>query len=169
MLITLSLRLVLVDGENYDDYISTKTKFLTPEILHTLHKFFFDHVLKWSQHKCVGVHHFMSGVSHVKQMTGREHCDIQHTIVPTMWGTINPAFICAVHAMIDFIYLAQNPVHTEASIKDMSTDNFFIPKLELMQSFTCAIPQVGSLIQYSADVLECLLITHCKYPFKKTS
>ncbi|KAG1848435.1 hypothetical protein F4604DRAFT_1687715 [Suillus subluteus] len=111
-----------------------------------------------------------------------------------MWGTVNPAFIHVVRAMIDFIYLAQNPVHTEASIKDMSTalsvfhnhkqaildaevrrgkggakDDFFIPKLELMQSFAHAIPHVGSLIQYSADVSERLLITHCKHPFEKTS
>ncbi|KAG2364756.1 hypothetical protein BDR07DRAFT_1278822, partial [Suillus spraguei] len=41
--------------------------------------------------------------------------------VPTMWGTVNSAFIHAVHTMIDFIYLAQNPVHTETSIMDMST------------------------------------------------
>ncbi|KAG1888130.1 hypothetical protein F4604DRAFT_1916049 [Suillus subluteus] len=187
---------------------SNPAKFLTPEILHALHKFFFDHVLKWvkeamghelnlqfwSQHKCVGVHHFTSGVSHVKKMTGREHRDIQRTIVPTMWGTVSPGFIHTVRAMIDFIYLAQNPVHTEASLKAMSTalsdfhdhkqtildaeaqrgksgakDDFFIPKLELMQSFTRAIPHVGSLIQYSADVSECLLITHCKHPFEKTS
>ncbi|KAG1734825.1 hypothetical protein EDB19DRAFT_2026390 [Suillus lakei] len=136
----------------------------------------------------------MSGVSHVKQMTGREHCDIQRTIVPTMWGTVNPAFIRAVRTMIDFIYLAQHPVHTEASIKAMSAalsefhdhkqaildaearrgkggakEDFFIPKLELMQSFTRAITHAGSLIQYSADVSERLLITHCKHPFEKTS
>ncbi|KAG1893228.1 uncharacterized protein F5891DRAFT_1131356 [Suillus fuscotomentosus] len=170
-------------------YANTAT-FLTPEILHALHKFFFDHVLKWvketmgheldlrfrSQHKHVGVRHFTSGVSHVKQMTGREHRNIQRTIVPTMWGIVTPEFIRAVCAMIDFIYLAQNPVHTDTSIKDMSTalsvfhehkqaiidaearrgksgakDDFFIPKLELMQSFARAIPHVGSLIQYSAD------------------
>ncbi|KAG2359885.1 hypothetical protein BDR07DRAFT_1487713 [Suillus spraguei] len=34
-----------------------------------------------------------------------------------------------------------------------------------------AIPvhNIGSLIQYSADVLERLLITHCKHTFEKTS
>lgn len=182
--------------------------FLTPEILHTLHKFFFDHVLKWikevmgheldvrfrSQHKRIGVRHFGSGVSHVKQMTGREHRDIQRTIVPTMWGAAPPDFIRAVCTMIDFIYLAQNPVHTLTSIRNMTyalnefhcykhaiiaaeaqqgksgvKDDFFIPKLELMQSFARVIQHVGSLVQYSADVSERLLITHCKHPFEKTS
>ncbi|KAG1823965.1 uncharacterized protein BJ212DRAFT_1444833 [Suillus subaureus] len=144
-------------------------KFLTPEILHTLLKFFFDHVLK-SQHKHIGVCHFGSGVSHVKQMTGREHQDIQRTIVPTMWGAAPP----------DFIYLAQNLVHTPTSIRNMTyalnefhrykhaiitaeawqgkgrvKDDFFIPKLELMQSFTRIIQHVSSLMQYSADKTSC--------------
>ncbi|KIK94715.1 hypothetical protein PAXRUDRAFT_11883 [Paxillus rubicundulus Ve08.2h10] len=65
--------------------------FLNGKILHTFHKFFFDHALAWckeasgkhildtqykTQHKCVGIRHFTSGVCHIKQMTGREHQDI---------------------------------------------------------------------------------------------
>jgi len=113
---------------------SNPARFLTPEILHALHKFFFDHVLKWikqilgheldvrfkSHHKRTGVRHFSGGVSHVNQMTGREHRDIQRTIVPTLWGLASPSFIRAVRAMIDFIYLAQNPLHTESSIASMT-------------------------------------------------
>ncbi|KAG2343344.1 hypothetical protein BDR05DRAFT_975939 [Suillus weaverae] len=157
--------------------------------------FFFDHVLKWikqimgheldvwfkSHHKRTGVRHFSGGVSH-------------RTIVLTLWGIASPSFICAVWAMIDFIYLAQNPLHTESSIAAMTQvlrdfhdnkqaildaeaqqgkggtkDDFFIPKLELMQSFPHAIFHVGSLMQWTADVLECLLITHCKHPFERTS
>ncbi|KAG2115030.1 hypothetical protein DEU56DRAFT_874260 [Suillus clintonianus] len=177
---------------------SNPARFLTPEILHTLHKFFFNHVLKWikqimgheldvqfkSHHKRTGVRHFSGGVSHVNQMTGREHRDIQRTIVPTLWGMASPGFIRAVRAMIDFIYLAQNPLHTESSIASMTQalqdfhdnkqaildsearqgksgakDNFFIPKLELMQNFA----------RWTADISERLLITHCKYPFERTS
>ncbi|KIK96749.1 hypothetical protein PAXRUDRAFT_10608 [Paxillus rubicundulus Ve08.2h10] len=59
--------------------------FLMGEILHTCHKFFFNHILAWckevagkhnlntqykTQHQCIGVRYFQSGVSHVKQMTG---------------------------------------------------------------------------------------------------
>ncbi|KAG1870011.1 hypothetical protein F4604DRAFT_1881348 [Suillus subluteus] len=187
---------------------SNPASFLTPEILHALHKFFFDHVLKWikqimgheldvrfkSHHKRTGVRHFSGGVSHVNQMTGREHRDIQRTIVLTLWGMASPGFIRAVRAMIDFIYLAQNPLHTESSIVSMTQalrdfhcnkqaildaearqgksgakDDFFIPKLELMQSFARAIFHVGSLMQWTADVSERLLITHCKHPFERTS
>lgn len=127
-------------------------------------------------------------------MTGREHRDIQCMIVPTLWGVASPGFIHAVWAMIDFFYLAQNPLHTESSIASMTQalqdfhdnkqaildaearqgksgakDDFFIPKLELVQSFARAIFQVGSLMQWTADVSEHLLITHCKHPFERTS
>ncbi|KAG1852290.1 hypothetical protein DFJ58DRAFT_716614 [Suillus subalutaceus] len=126
---------------------SNPASFLTPEILHALH----------NHHKRTGVRHFSGGVSH-------------RTIVPTLWGMASPGFICAIRAMIDFIYLAQNPLHTQSSIgKSGAKDDFFIPKLELMQSFTRAISHVGSLMQWTADVLERLLITHCKHPFEHTS
>ena len=71
--------------------------FLISEILHTCHKFFFNHLLKWckevvgnhllderykNQHRRSGVRHFCSGISHIKQMTGRDHRDIQCILVP---------------------------------------------------------------------------------------
>ncbi|KAG2036264.1 hypothetical protein BDR03DRAFT_1056640 [Suillus americanus] len=164
--------------------------FLVPEILHTLHKFFFDHLLQWckevvrsdeldahykSHHKCIGVHHFSSGISHVAQMTGREHCDIQCTII---------AMISAIHALINFMYQAQNPHHLcnefhnckvailEAEArqgKSSVKEDFYIPKLELLLSFAKAIRNNGGLIQFTADVSEQLLIAHCKSPFTRTS
>ena len=184
-------------------------KFLTPEILHTLHKFFFDHILKWckeglgtdeldahyqSQHKRVGVRHFSNGVSHIKQMTGREHRDLQWTIVASIVGPVAPNFVRAVRAAIDFIYKAQAPTFTESSINSMvqslaefhqfkqavidaglrrgasgPLDHFEIPKLELFHSFAPAVRNVGAPIQFTANVSERLLITHCKNPFGRTN
>ncbi|KAG1907062.1 uncharacterized protein F5891DRAFT_940310 [Suillus fuscotomentosus] len=183
--------------------------FLAPELLHTCHKFFFDHILKWckevvgadeldtrfrSQHKRIGTRHFGQGVSHVSQMTGREHRDIQRTIVPTIAGVVDPDFVRAVRAMVDFIYKAQAPTFTPTSIADMTSslqefhefkhtilraearrgtsgpiEHFEIPKLELLASFARAIPQLGSIIQFTADVSERMLITQCKNPFERTS
>ena len=45
-------------------------------------------------------------------------------------------------------------------------EDFNILKLELFQSFVSVIKNVGALSQYTADVSECLLITHCKRPFE---
>jgi len=48
-------------------------------------------------------------------------------------------------------------------------DHFLIPKLELLQSFATFTKDIGALIQWTADVTERLLITHCKLPFDRTS
>ncbi|KAG1721400.1 hypothetical protein EDB19DRAFT_1961240, partial [Suillus lakei] len=183
--------------------------FLAGEILHTCFKFFADHPLEWVkeavgaykldsrfiiQHKWVGTRHFMKGITHVKQMTGREHQDIQCTIITSIAGAVPPEFICAICALIDFAYLTQNPVHSPQSLQAMTQalsdihsfknaiiamearkgkkgvkDNFFIPKLELMQSFEGTIRRLGTLMQFSADTTERLLITHCKDLFPWTA
>ena len=47
--------------------------------------------------------------------------------------------------------------------------NFYIPKLELFQSFARAVRNSGALIYHTADISERLLMTHCKHPFERTS
>ncbi|KAG0699636.1 hypothetical protein DFH29DRAFT_983411 [Suillus ampliporus] len=183
--------------------------FLAPDILHTCHKFFFNHILKWckevvgadeldsrfhSQHKHVGTRHFGQGVSHIQQMTGREHRDIQRTIVATIVGVVDANFVCAVHVLVDFIYHAQSPTFTMSTINAMTTSlqefhhfkhsilaveahrgtsgplkDFDIPKLELLVSFGRAIPNIGAPIQFTSETSERMLITHCKSPFTCTS
>jgi len=187
---------------------SNPSIFLIREILHTIHKFFFDHPFKWCkevlghdeldaryrmQHRRVGTRHF-NGVSHVKQMTGRDHRDLQRTVVATIAGCAEPDFVRAIHAIIDFIYQAQALTFTPSSIhamkvalsefhafkgailqagawrgKSKEINHFSIPKLEILQSFSRSICNVGCLIQYTTDVSEHLLKTHCKDPFTRTN
>lgn len=185
--------------------------FLNGEILHSGHKFFFDHILGWckvvagssildtrfsSLHQRVSFCHFSSGVSRPLQMTGRDHRDIERTIVPILdsAGTVTDGFIRAIRGLVEFIYRAQDPVHTDSSIAAMQQalmdfhsakqsildlrarkgssgpiNHFRIPKLELMLSFGRQIKANGTLMQYSAEVPERLLITHCKTTFQRTS
>ncbi|KAG1741973.1 hypothetical protein EDB19DRAFT_1895005 [Suillus lakei] len=167
------------------------SRFLAGEILHTCHKFFFDHPFKWckesvgkdkldvhfrSHHKRVGTCHFSSGVCQMKQMTGREHWDLQHTLVPSITRVMPPQFVHAICALIDFIYKAQSPVYSDTSVDSMvaslkefhdhkqaildagarrgtkgTLENFIIPKLELLQSFAAFTKDTGALIQWTAD------------------
>ena len=123
-------------------------------------------------------------------MTGQEHHDIQQTIVSMIAHVVPPNFLHAIHALINFMYQSQSPIQTDSSIAKMESslkefhehksvisdagarrtakgpkDDFFIPKLELLLSFASAVRNNGGLIQYTANVSECLLITHCKNTF----
>ncbi|KAG1805845.1 uncharacterized protein BJ212DRAFT_1449522 [Suillus subaureus] len=182
---------------------------LASEILHTCFNFFADHPLQWTkeavgahkldnhfivQHKRVGTRHFTKGVTHVKQMTGHEYREIQCTIVALIAGTASPQFVHAIRAIVEFIYLAQNSVHSPETLQSMEQalsdfhvckgaiieaearkgkkgvkEDFFIPKLELLQSFKGTVQRLGTLMQFSADTTEHLLITHCKDLFSQTA
>ncbi|KAG1901636.1 uncharacterized protein F5891DRAFT_1128051 [Suillus fuscotomentosus] len=173
----------------HDWMFACPSVFLAGEVLHTCHKFFADHLLKWIK-EIVG--HYELDTRFM--MTGHEHRDIQCTIVASIAGVVPPRFIRAIRALMEFFYLAQNPVHSPQSLQSMVQalsdfhsfkdtivqaearkgkkgikEDFFIPKLELLQSFDGTIKKLGTLMQFSADVTERLLITHCKDLFPRTS
>ncbi|KAG0695633.1 hypothetical protein DFH29DRAFT_879890, partial [Suillus ampliporus] len=110
-----------------------------------------------------GYRHFSSGVSKLKQVTGRVHHDVQRYIVGLITGAAPRCFVIAIRALMDVQYMVQSPSLNDdllASIdqsllifhdnKDVimrlgartgttrkkPIDNWFIPKLELMQSIT---------------------------------
>ena len=192
-----------------DWYLADPFHFLVPEILHTCHKFFYDHPLQWcinavgaveldsrfkSLHPRVGFRHFGNGVTHAKQMTGREHRDIQRSIIAVIAGAVPPRFLRAIRALIDFIYQVQSPLLTgsaivsfvdslqefheeKASITDAGArmgskgaiSHFNIPKLEIWHHFAQSTRMMGAPIQWTADVTERLHITEVKYTFRATN
>ena len=52
-------------------------------------------------------------------MTGREHRDIQRTIVTTIAGAADPDFVRTIRAFVDFLYRAQSLSFTASSIQTM--------------------------------------------------
>ncbi|KAL4068462.1 hypothetical protein V8B97DRAFT_2024735 [Scleroderma yunnanense] len=108
---------------------------------------------------------------------------LQHTIIATIVGLAELDFIHAIHTIVDFLYQAQVPTFTsfsnhvmEEPLQEFHTYKGSIiaigvqsQKLRLLQSFSHSICNVSFLIQYSADVSEYLLITHCKDPFIDTN
>ena len=101
------------------------SKFLTTDLLHAFHKFFFDHVLQWvinimggeeldrrmaSLQRCVGVRHWAHGVSKLKQCTGREHRDLEKIIVPLIAGAVSPQVLRSIRSIDEFFFHAQGLV-----------------------------------------------------------
>jgi len=104
------------------------------DTLHTIHKGFFDHIFSWirktvgeqdldnglmAQPHLIGKHNFSHGISHLSQLSGHEHCDLQHHILPTIAGHPNsvPQVQRALHAFLDFSYKVQFPLHSDTSLE----------------------------------------------------
>ncbi|KAH9170179.1 hypothetical protein EDB89DRAFT_2072170 [Lactarius sanguifluus] len=105
----------------HDWPLSEPSKFLTPEPLHHWHKMFWDHDTKWCICTLKGFRRFCEGVSKLKQVTGREHRDIQCYLVVVITDAVSKDFLIAVRSLMDFRYLTQAP---EISERDcVSIDN----------------------------------------------
>ena len=168
--------------------------FLTSEPLHHWHKQFWDHDAKWCIYAVgskgidfrfsilqprTGFRHFHTGISTLKQVTGREHRDIQHYIVPVIADAVSPGFLVAIRALLDFRYLAQATVISETTCNEIERalalfhehkqsildaearrgsngpiDHFRIPKLEFLQSVAYSMRFNGAACQWSADTTE---------------
>lgn len=116
---------------------------LSQEVLHSYHKFFFDHPLKWntclmgekemdrrlqSQPQQVGVRSFPKGISHISQMSGKEHRALERTHLAVVSGApgASTEVVTATRAMLDYIYLAQYPSHNERTLEQLkNTVNLF--------------------------------------------
>lgn len=141
-------------------------------------------------HPHTGFRHFKEGISTLKQVTGHEHRDMQCYIISVIAGSVPKDFLIAVRALADFRYLLQAYEITEdmcemidkalAEFHDHKhaiilaggqtgkgnkvIDNWYIPKLEFLQSVTSSIRLNGAAIQWSADTTEQAHITEIKVP-----
>jgi hypothetical protein len=141
-----------------------------------------------------GYRHFSGGISKLKQVTGRGHRDIQRYIVGLISGAAPRRFVIAIRALMDLRYLAQCPAPDDNLLacidRSLSTfhehkdviltlgarmgtkrpiENWYIPKLELLQSITSSTRKVGALIQWSADATEHAHISEIKEPARQTN
>jgi len=200
-------RLNGVDRPFWRDWaLADPSNFLIPESLHHLHKFFWDHEVPWCINvltaqeidfrfsilqRRIGFRHFGEGIAKLKQVTGREHRNVQRHMICIIAGGAAPRnFVIALRALMDFRYLAQAPVVDDntsnminAALKEFhdhkvavleaggrlgkkrkEIDHWYIPKLELFQSVVPSIHANAANIQWSADVTEHAHITEIKRP-----
>ncbi|KAF7985012.1 hypothetical protein HWV62_10006 [Athelia sp. TMB] len=183
--------------------------FLTPDALHAWHKFYFDHVVSWATNMVggpeldrrlaslqphVGVRHWPNGVSTLKQLTGREHRDLEKILVPCIAGAVTSHVLRASRAMTEFIIQAQGVLIYEEQNKSIDIalhefhyfknsiikqggrkgangpiPHFNIPKLEGMGMVTRSVRYMGAPYQYTSDITERCHSTHVKMPYRKSN
>ncbi|KAF8178181.1 hypothetical protein K438DRAFT_1485170, partial [Mycena galopus ATCC 62051] len=143
-----------------------------------------------------GMRHFKEGISKGKQATGREHRDIMRYLVPVVAGAadVTPGFLTAITSIVNFFYAGQAYRITEANLERLDKllktfhenkeaiieagarrgkkgviENWWIPKLEFLQSVVPSIRANGVPIQWSADVTEHYHIVVVKEPARHTN
>ncbi|KAL4065986.1 hypothetical protein J3A83DRAFT_4098753 [Scleroderma citrinum] len=120
----------------------------------------------------VGYWVFNKGVSKLKQVTRHDHCSAQCYIISIVASGVPHKFLKAIHALLNFCYLAQVLLFTTQSIERVATSlqefhnhkvviiclgvqsNWEIPKLELLQNIVSSICQLGTVMQWSANITE---------------
>ncbi|KIJ04974.1 hypothetical protein PAXINDRAFT_21746 [Paxillus involutus ATCC 200175] len=180
----------------HDWSLSEPSRFLTPEPLHHWHCMWYDHDLKWCL-RTVGSQELDFRFAILQPVVGQQHFKTGKYIIALVAGANgpSPAFIRAIHALMDFRYLSQAPVLTDTICQKISEalqefhdnkhaiislggrcgkknnalDNWYIPKLELMQSVVPSVSNVGSILQWSADTTEHAHITLIKDPGEATN
>ncbi|KAI6013722.1 hypothetical protein BKA83DRAFT_4500103 [Pisolithus microcarpus] len=160
--------------------LSDLAQFLKVELLHHFFRMSWDHDIQW----CITVSViFADGISKLKQVTGHDHRSIQRYILCIVTGVVPPCFLAAIHALLDFCYLAQMPIFDEQALAKLNTalasfhtdkhailaaggcsEHFWIPKLKLMQHVMPSICMSGAPMQWSADVTEHAHVTEVKNP-----
>ncbi|KIM62385.1 hypothetical protein SCLCIDRAFT_25115 [Scleroderma citrinum Foug A] len=133
---------------------------------------------------------FKEGISSLKQVTGRTQQDIQCLIIGIIARSAPREVVIAICALMDFRYWVQAHQIMETDIELIKSalqefhsykhsildnglrcglankpiDNWYVPKLELMQNVAPSISRVSITIQWFADVTEHVHIFQIKDP-----
>ncbi|CCO33248.1 hypothetical protein RSOLAG1IB_12037 [Rhizoctonia solani AG-1 IB] len=169
-------------------------------ILHQLHKGVFkDHLMKWclqlvdetkfndcykAMPKHSNLRHFDKNISKLSQTTGKEHREMEKVFVGAVAGLVPDNVMPAVCALLDFIYYAQLPSHTnttiswlkrslqtfhehkDAFIRHGAREHFNINKLHSMMHYATAIRKLGALDGYNTEGPERLHIDFAKRAYR---
>lgn len=181
---------------------------VTPDMLHQLYQGIAKHVIGWIVRvfgaaeidaRCRrmppnhNLRNFTKGISTLSRVTGQEHdqmCRILLGLVidiPLAGGLSNVRLIQAVRALLDFLYLARYPVHTDETLellddalarfhsaKEIFVDlgireSFNIPKLHFVQHYVMFIRLYGTTDNFDTAYTERLHIDFAKHAYAATN
>jgi len=170
---------------------------ITPDILHQLYQGMMKHLLSWVtsafgqkeidvRSKCLPPNHnirsFSKGISSFSRPTGKEHADMCRILLGLILDLKLPnetpplQLVRSVRSLLDFLYLAQYPLHTtetlhllQQSLKQFHEhkqvfvdlgirDNFNLPKLHSLAHYVGSIQLFGTTDNYNTEYTERLHI-----------
>ncbi|TFY59335.1 hypothetical protein EVJ58_g5848 [Rhodofomes roseus] len=181
---------------------------ITPDLLHQLYQGVVKHVLSWIT-SIVGedevdarvrrlppnhsIRIFHKGITGLSRVTGTEHKQMARFILALLIDVRLPGgepandLIAATTALLDFVYMAQYSVHSDATLdaleeslatfhakKDIFArlgvhENFTIPKLHMMAHYVDAIKSYGTTDNYNTESTERLHIDFAKEAYCATN
>ncbi len=181
---------------------------ITPDVLHQLYQGVMKHLISWvtnafgqkeidSRSKCLPPNHnirsFSKGISSFSHLTGKEHADICRILLGLVVDLKLPdgrsplPLIRCIRSLLDFLYLAQYPLHTSETLhllqqslerfhedKQIFVDlnireNFNLPKLHSLAHYVESIQLFGTTDNYNTEYTERLHIDLAKDAYRATN
>ncbi|KAJ6605728.1 hypothetical protein B0H10DRAFT_2311298 [Mycena sp. CBHHK59/15] len=181
---------------------------ISPDILHQLYQGIVKHLIAWLK-ACCGeaeidarcrrlppnhnIRLFMSGISNLSRVTGKEHDQISRFLLGIIIDIKLPnnlasgRLLAAVRGLLDFVYLAQYPMHTTETLKHLDNalqrfhdnknifvelgvrEDFKLPKLHSCGHYIMYIKLFGTTDNYNTEYTERLHIDLAKDAYRSTN
>ncbi|KAG1748112.1 hypothetical protein EDB19DRAFT_1630396 [Suillus lakei] len=181
---------------------------ITPDVLHQLYQGIIKHLIEWIKEACSeaeidarcrrlppnhNIRLFLNGISHLSRVSGTEHNQICRFLLGIVIGIQLPGNLNngrltrAIRGILDFLYLAQYPSHTDQTLvllddaltrfhdnKDIFLDlgirsNFNLPKLHSFRHYVHMIKMYGTTDNYNTEYTERLHIDLTKDAYRATN